>query len=234
MYILEGNVGVGKSTFLKLLREYCPDLTAVPEPVDNWATHQHGQSLLENFYKDPTRWSYTLETLAMLSRVKDHIGNQKSHDLMRVMERSVYSGHYCFAFNGLASGCFTDVEWEVYTRWVELLVLGQCKPPQGFIYLQAAPEVCFERARKRARKGEEAMSLEYVSKIHDWHEKFMITREGVDRNIAAVPVLVLDATHDFLEDRTLARAYALKVRDFMLQNALTTKSLTGSCSFVQV
>jgi len=33
MYIVEGNIGAGKSTFLKLLSQHVPQVTVVQEPV---------------------------------------------------------------------------------------------------------------------------------------------------------------------------------------------------------
>ena len=84
MYLLEGNIGVGKSTFLKLVKEHLPELKVLTEPVDNWNNLIYGQSLLENFYKQPKRWAYTLETLTMICRAQDHILQQKKPDRTHV------------------------------------------------------------------------------------------------------------------------------------------------------
>ena len=220
MYLLEGNIGVGKSTFLNILTQHCPEITVIQEPVDNWSLNADGQSLLANFYQDPARWAYTLETFTMLARVRDHTLHQRQNNPLYIMERSVYSGHYCFALNGKAHGSFTPIEWEVYSGWVNFLVLKQCKPPRGFIYLQAAPEVCATRMKVRDRRGEEAVSLEYMQQIHDLHEKFMISREGIDARLASVPVLTLDVTQDLTQDAGRAADYAAQVRAFILEHAV--------------
>ena len=78
MYIVEGNIGVGKSTFLNLIQQNLPEVKILTEPKDNWTNQIYGQSLLENFYKSPQRWAYTLETLAMICRAKDHMREQES------------------------------------------------------------------------------------------------------------------------------------------------------------
>lgn len=215
MYILEGNIGVGKSTFLKLLDHHCPEITVIQEPQDNWASHEHGQSLLENFYKDPRRWAYTLETLAMVARVKDHSFHQSNPDLNRVMERSVYSGHYCFAQNDYDSGYLNDLEWEVYSRWVDFLVHKSCTPPKGFIYLRAEPESCLDRVKKRNRQGEETVSLDYIKRIDFWHDKFLLEKSGIAQNLKDVPVLVLDANYDLLTDEKRLLDYLAQVKDFL-------------------
>jgi len=215
MYILEGNIGVGKSTFLKLVEQHCPQICAIPEPVENWATQATGQSLLGNFYQDPNRWAYTLETLAMVCRVKDHLREQSNPNPYRIMERSVYSGHYCFAVNDNASGYFTSLEWDVYLKWVDFLVHKQCTPPLGFIYLRATPEICFERMKKRNRSGEESLSLDYMTKLGNWHEKFLFHQNGLPENIKRIPVLVLDCNQDFVENKERTREQLAKVDVFV-------------------
>jgi deoxyadenosine/deoxycytidine kinase len=217
MFILEGNTGVGKSTFLRLIQELAPEITVIQESVDSWAFQMHGQSLLGNFYQDPKRWAYTMETMTMMIRVREHTYHQRHAKPTSLMERSVYSGHYCFAKNGHIEGFFTNTEWEVYLKWMEFMVLDTCKPPRGFIYLQASPETCFARLRERARVGEEAVTLAYMQQLHDWHEKFMITRDGIDPRIAQIPVLVLDASVDIRSNRALAQQYIAQVKKFMHQ-----------------
>ena len=57
MYIVEGNIGAGKSTFITLLSTYLPEITYSLEPVDAWAQQTYGKSLLEQFYTDPPHWA---------------------------------------------------------------------------------------------------------------------------------------------------------------------------------
>ena len=62
---IEGNIGVGKSTFTKLL-EQCFSLTVVPEPINVWLnlTDESGDNILQKFYNDKNRWSYTFQNIA--------------------------------------------------------------------------------------------------------------------------------------------------------------------------
>src|ERR1700738_951766 len=103
MYIVEGNIGAGKSTFLKLLGDALPALTVIFEPLHNWQTTDHGSSLLEQFYTQPQRWAYTIEMLTLLSRTQEHRKRQAAHAPLAIMERSIYSGHYCFGKNSYRS-----------------------------------------------------------------------------------------------------------------------------------
>jgi deoxyadenosine/deoxycytidine kinase len=223
MFLLEGNIGVGKSTFLKLLQTHCPGIEVVQEPKDNWTADNHGQSLLGEFYKNPQRWAYTIETLAMVTRVQYHLAQQVEKNPFRVMERSVYSGHYCFAFNDYASGYLTDLEWDIYLRWVDFLVHRQCNPPRGFIYLRADHDVCYSRMRKRNRKAEEGMTQEYMAQIHEWHERFLIKKENIADYIKQVPVLILDANQNLLSDEEMLQNYIQQVVDFMHTSVVVNK-----------
>jgi deoxyadenosine/deoxycytidine kinase len=219
MYLLEGNIGVGKSTFLSLIAQHCPEITVIQEPKENWATQDNGQSLLARFYADPQRWTYTIETLAMISRVKDHTREQQEKNPLRIMERSVYSGHYCFAKNGFANGHLSNMEWEIYSKWVEFLVQQKCHPPKGFIYLQAKPDICFARMQLRNRNGEEGLKLEYMQQIHDWHEKFLISKEGLFESLQKVPVLMLDCNADFANNPKQMQVHIEKINEFLKRTA---------------
>ncbi len=73
MYIVEGNIGAGKSTFLKIIHEQIQHITVSFEPLHNWQSKVYGQSLLSNFYQDTKRWAFTMETFAMICRAREHM-----------------------------------------------------------------------------------------------------------------------------------------------------------------
>ncbi|MFH1644479.1 MAG: deoxynucleoside kinase [bacterium] len=217
MYILEGNIGAGKSTFLELLNKNIPEIKTYQEPKDNWTKQVYGQSLLANFYKEPKRWAYTMETLTMMSRAKLYMKDQLIPDQRFVLERSVYSGHYCFALNGYQHGFFTQIEWDIYTKWVDFLINQNCKPPHGFIYLKANPDVCFKRIQKRNRISEKDVSLSYIKQIDEHHDNFLIKRDGVFESLKNVPVLILDCNEDFVENEQILNTHLYKVKNFIEQ-----------------
>ncbi|NXS27544.1 DGUOK protein, partial [Pomatostomus ruficeps] len=102
---LEGNIAVGKSTFLKLLGATFPRWHLVTEPVAQWRKVPAGGSaeaspgsanLLQLMYQEPARWSYTFQTFSCISRLKMMLeppgeGPPESPDPVRVFERSVFS-----------------------------------------------------------------------------------------------------------------------------------------------
>ncbi len=215
MYIVEGNIGAGKTTFLKLIQERLPEIAVVYEPMNSWFSKVYGQSILANFYKDPHRWAYTMETLAMACRVKEHLIEQENPNPFRLMERSIYSGHYVFAINGYHNGFLSELEWQVYLQWFNFLVTGKCMPPQGFIYLRTVPEVAYERIKARDRSAEKIISLSYVQQIHDCHEDFLMHKKGLLAELVHVPVLILDCDKEFETDPEQFAVLAEEVASFV-------------------
>ena len=74
---IEGNIGTGKSTFVRLLSTYIAQLrvksfnaTLSQEPVDEWleTRDSDGQNILEKFYEDQTQWSFTFQMNSFIRR----------------------------------------------------------------------------------------------------------------------------------------------------------------------
>ena len=59
--ILEGNIGAGKSTFLKILKNNL-NVDIIFEPTDKWQDVENEGNILDLFYKDTKRWAYTFQT----------------------------------------------------------------------------------------------------------------------------------------------------------------------------
>lgn len=214
MYIIEGNIGAGKSTFLKIIEQYIPEVAVLFEPVNRWDQHEAGMSLLRGFYTNPTRWAYTLETYAMVCRIRDHLKDLDDVKKISVMERSIFSGYYCFAKNSYMSGFMSEIEWSVYQQWFSFLITHKIPMPKGFIYLRTAPEVAHERIIKRSRSSEDTISLDYLKDLHERHEEFLMKRD-VTPELAQVPVLVLDAHVNFESDSTIQQELIERVREFI-------------------
>jgi len=215
MYFLEGNQGVGKSTFLKLLTKHLPHIDIQLEPLENWQKKRHGQSLLKSFFDDIPRWAYTMDTFTLMCRVKEHLVNQKNTNLSRVLERSIYSGYYGYALSGYTLGGMTNMEWELYNEWFDYLTTN-CKPPIGFIYLKVDPEIAYARSKKRNRAEEASATLDFFRLLGTLHDNFLIHKKEVKPQIKDVPVLVLDCNEEFESDKTKLEEHLHNVQAFLL------------------
>ncbi len=233
MYIVEGNIGAGKSTFLKLIETHIPHISVIFEPLHNWQSQVYGQSILSNFYQEPKRWAYTMETLAMACRVQEHLKEQQNTYPFRVMERSIYSGHYVFATNDFQNGFLSELEWNIYLEWFKFLVTGHCNPPHGFIYLKVEPEIAYERIQKRNRSSEKGISRDYIQQIHDCHEAFLVNKNNVLPELSNVPVLVLDCNKEFEANPAQFAIHAQKVQEFMNASKITKPDSLTSFNVLQ-
>lgn len=215
MYIVEGNIGAGKSTFLKLIEQQLPHISVALEPLHNWQSTIYSQSLLTNFYQEPKRWAYTLETLTMMCRVREHLALQAESNRNKIVERSIYSGHYCFAQNSFENGYLTTLEWNMYNQWFNLLIPDKCKAPLGFIYLRVDPEIAYERIKKRNRLAEKTMTLSYLKQIHARHEAFLLQDKKTLPLVSITPVLVLECNEEFETNPTMIAQHFQRVATFM-------------------
>ncbi len=214
-FIIEGNIGAGKSTFLRLIENRLP-VQIVYEPVEQWRKVSAGENLLDKFYKDTQRWAYTFQSYAFITRVMEQQKKEKEavHGI-QVLERSVYSDRYCFAKNCFEMGTMTPLEWGLYTEWFDWLVTNFSPQPSGFIYLRTSPEKCFERLKKRDRSEEKIVPLSYLEKLHDKHEQWLAAPEQTAAHLKGVPVLILDTDAEFESNEQRMNEFSEKIAHFI-------------------
>ncbi|NXR68417.1 DGUOK protein, partial [Rhadina sibilatrix] len=111
---------------------------------------------------------------------------------------------YVFAKNLFEAGHLQPLEWAIYQDWHDFLLrhLGPRATLHGFLYLQARPQTCLERLRRRARSEEGGIQLGYLQQLHAQHEHWLVDRTTEIHSAEArrAPVLVLDVDKDFEHD----------------------------------
>ena len=201
MKFIEGNVGSGKSTFLKLLQQKGHQI--ILEPVDEWCNlvNKNGNNLLQEFYGDQERYAYTFQSIAFRTRVN----NLKNYN-GELIERSIFTDRNVFAKTCYENGKMNDIEWSDYCSWFDWLSDTFNVKPTGFIYLRAEPEVSYERIKKRCRSGEETIPFEYLQELHNKHEKWLMDEPNV---------LVLNVNDDFENNPEKLNEMLEKVKKFV-------------------
>eukprot|EP00940_MAST-03C_sp_MAST-3C-sp2_P003220 g3220.t1 len=186
-FVIEGNIGVGKSTLLNLCKEdsfFNEHFKIFVEPIDQWQNvgGKGKHNILEAFYKDPKGMAYTFQNFVFITRFLQH---QKAaiEGCPRLLERSVWTDKFAFAAAVSETNLMTPLEFEVYKAWYEPVV--EVLPnliPDAFIYLRADPEVCFKRLKTRNREEESNVPLDYLQLLHRKHEAwFMDGSDPVER-----------------------------------------------------
>lgn len=235
LIVVEGNIGAGKSTFLRILKENL-NLDIIYEPTDRWQNIGQNGNLLELFYKDTKRWAYTFQSFVFITRVEAIIENLKKHQAKstQILERSVYSDRFCFAKNCYESGTMTALEWQIYKDWFKWLVEGYTQKPDGFIYLKTDPKVCFDRMVKRDRSEEKAVPLNYLELLHKKHEDWLINKTEVIDYIKNVPVLALDCNPEFENDLIRQTELVKTVNQFIEELKQHNNIIPAKSSQVQI
>jgi deoxyadenosine/deoxycytidine kinase len=175
---LEGNIGSGKSTVLQILKERHPDWIFVDEPVGDWLAlrNEHGESLLEVFYKDKKRWSYTFQNAAVLYRFKKLRGALDSlspgSPAVIVMERSLETDRQIFCRMLHRDGFVDSLEKRLYEDWFTHIT-GMVPEVDGYIFINTDPKMSFERVAKRAREGESVIPLAYLEELDTYHRNWL-------------------------------------------------------------
>jgi deoxyguanosine kinase len=194
---IEGNIGTGKTTFIqiftKLLETLYPQhkIVFLKEPIDEWLklTNDDNRNILDYFYKDQLRWSYTFQMNAFISRMKQ-IEQYANQDIIVVCERCVYTDRNVFASLLKDSGKINDMEWKLYDEWFYWLTQKEELLPSHYIYLKADYTTSFNRMLKRARSEEETIPIDYIKKVADKHDEWI---NSIDDNKKTV----FDVNMDF-------------------------------------
>ncbi|XP_063865714.1 thymidine kinase 2, mitochondrial-like isoform X2 [Scylla paramamosain] len=182
---VEGNIGSGKSTLLNHFSKF-NDVEAFQEPVQKWQDVR-GNNLLALMYEDPMRWAHTFQAYVQMTMVEQHL--HPCSTPVKLLERSLYSGRYCFVENLYRSGKMTNAEYTVYCEWFKIITQNLDVGVDLIVYLRTDPEVLHTRIKERARSEEQAIPFQYLSDLHTLHEEWLM---GPSSSLPA-PVLVLDA-----------------------------------------
>ena len=177
---MEGNIGAGKTTFVERLQREWPEATVVLEPVGTWMSVKDpkGKSLLDYFYEDKTRWSYTFQTCAFLTRMMDTERvlrslelSSKYHNVIVVTERSVLTDRHVFAEMLYKDGFMTELEYDLYLRWYDRYASGL--PIRGILHLETNPTVSLARIGVRGREAETGIELGYLEALESQHRAWL-------------------------------------------------------------
>lgn len=190
IYSIDGNIGSGKSTFVKALKEYfskpenCQwyDIESciirnkkiyfLEEPINIWETikDNNGKTILECFYADQESYSFSFQMMAYISRlVSLRRAVREGYDII-FTERCVHTDRNVFAKMLYDDGKIREIDYQIYNMWFDEFITDFNQ--FNYIYIKTDYNVANIRVKKRARKGEE-IPIEYLKKCHEYHEQWL-------------------------------------------------------------
>lgn len=166
MIVVEGIIGVGKSTFCQDLSRHLEGSEVFLEPVDH--------PYLGLFYQDLKKWALEMQFYLMARRFKQHedaIRLEWSQGVQTIHDRSIW-GDKAFADMLRKDGLIGELGYQTYMMHRECM-LGFLLVPQVVIWLEAAPEVCVKRIKSRGRNCESGISLQYLKALRETYDNIL-------------------------------------------------------------
>jgi deoxyadenosine/deoxycytidine kinase len=157
--VVEGVIGVGKTSLSRLLSERLPARLVLEEVEEN--------PFLKDFYRDRARYAFQTQMHFLFSRYQQ----QRSLRQMELFRERMVADYLFQKDRIFASLNLVERELALYERlvgWLELEVMK----PDVVVYLQANPDVLMERIARRARPYEKEMEREYIKHLNEAYNHF--------------------------------------------------------------
>ncbi len=171
-----GNIGVGKSTLVKMLSA-AMQWEPFYEPVAE-------NPYLADFYKDMSAWAFHSQIFFLAHRLRSHFQLTQVSDSV-IQDRSVYEDAEIFAENLYRQGNIAERDYRTYREMYETAAQF-LPPPDLVIYLRASVPTLMRRIGLRGRDYERAISAEYLQNLNDLYESWI-------ENFTLCPILAIPA-----------------------------------------
>ncbi len=177
--VVEGPLGVGKTSFAMLLAEKINGKTILEET--------EGNPFLANFYQDPKKFAFQTQLFFILRRFQ----KQEEINQIDIFKRVVISDFLFDKDKIFAKLNLDDREFSLYEQIFHLLKVRILKP-NLVIFLQARTDILKERIKKRDRDYEKSIHIKYLDQINQAFNEFFF-------HYTETPLLVIDASEiDFV------------------------------------
>jgi len=164
---IAGNIGVGKTTFTKMICEKY-----------NWDPHFEiviDNPYLEDFYKEMKKWSFHLQIFFLSKRFQVQ---KKISSLTQtiVQDRTIYEDAQIFARSIYEIGNMSKRDWDNYNELFNEMT-SYLKKPDLIVYLKASTDTLIDHIKSRGRDYEKNIDLEYLHLLNIHYNRWISNLE---------------------------------------------------------
>ena len=157
-----GNIGVGKTTFTKIIGEHFNLYQYYESVTDN--------PYLKDFYIDMKKWSFNLQIYFLSHRFQSQIDGIKNDSI--IIDRTIYEDKEIFARNLYDLNIMTQRDWNSYSNLFNNMTRFLDKP-DFLVYLRASTDTLISRIKNRNRDFERDLSIEYLHRLNILYDKWI-------------------------------------------------------------
>lgn len=171
--VIEGAIGVGKTTLARMLGDQFHNHLMLEVFEEN--------PFLAKFYESRARYAFQTQIFFLLSRYRQQT------QVPQILARGGLISDYMFAKDRLFARLnLTGDEWDIYEQ-LHTALAQQLADPDLIVYLQADTEVLMGRIAQRDRPYERDMDWTYIDTLREAYDRYFAAP-----NPKGVPVLTID------------------------------------------
>lgn len=147
---------------------------------------------LENFYKNPKAYAFTLEMSFLAERYTQLMNELQNRDLFKDFAVSDYYFMKSLIFSSVT---LNENEYALYRKFFDI-TYSRLPRPDLYIFLHKNPPLLKQLITKRGREYEQNISEDYLEKINGAYFNYF-------RQQADFPIVIIDTNQiDFVENKT--------------------------------
>ena len=157
--VFEGNIGAGKTTFMKYLSTKFTNAKFMYEPdYDELVKPKGKPGILTEYYKG--KHGFAMEMLALFTRAE-----YKCEENQHLFVDRGLDGHRMFANIQYHDGKLNEYDYNIVRRYHGLFKARN--PADVYILIHTPAEICYDRIQRRGREYEKNIHEGYLNKIAD-------------------------------------------------------------------